>query len=451
MRIKNLSANFLFVVMSAAALIPVMFGVSILSLVGSAAVVVGSALLVVPGHSRNRVAFGQLGQVGSKGMVVVEEEYRKVQANLREVGSDLRDYAEKTGRGIQDLNARVAAVEQAVVSQPGGGSATHSGGGQSLAARAVEQTRNDSAFAHIAKWNQGTARIDLAAGIKAALTNDGMGTSNDTTYPGMPDRRGGIVGQPERRLRLLDVLPSRPVKSDSTEFVQMNTDADAAEQEQEGDEKQYINMEGTLQRANVATIAGWTSASKQVLSDEGALQREIDRVLRYKCLSRLEYQLINGPGGDGRISGLLTQAAAFVPTIGVTPADIIGEAMVRQANNGYMPNLVVMNPLDWFRIQITKSNTEGEYLFGSPTMPVPAALWNAAIVVTPSLAEGTAMTIDTSFTTVTDREAPSVVVSTSHADFFVRNLVAILGELRAGLEVLDTLAVYEMDIAASGA
>lgn len=447
MRIKHLSATFLFVVMSASALVPVMFGISILSVVGAAALVLGSTFLVEPGRARNRMAFGQLGAVGT---VNVAEEYRRVQGELRELDTDLRSYHESTQRGIQEMDSRLAAVEQTVVSLPaGGGSAAVFRGGVSLAVRAVEQARDDASFAHIAKWNQGTARIELQAGIRAALTNDGMGTSNDTSYPGRANR-GPIVTGPDRDLRLLDYLPSRPVSESSTEYVQMHADADAAEQVVEGDEKQYIDMEGILKRANIATIAGWTSASKQVLSDESAMQNVIDRVLRYKCSARLEHQIINGPGGDGRINGLLNQATTFVPTIGTSPADIIGESMVRQANNGYMPMLVVMNPLDWFRLQIEKTNTEGEYLFGSPTMPVPPALWNAAVVPTPSLAEGTALTIDTSFVTVTDREKVSVVVSTSHADFFTRNLVAILGELRAGLEVHDTFAVYEMDISGSG-
>lgn len=69
------------------------------------------------------------------------------------------------------------------------------------------------------------------------------------------------------------------------------------------------------------------------------------------------------------------------------------------------------------------------------------------VVSTASMPEGEAMTIDTSFTTVLDREAPSVLLSNSHKDYFTRNLVLILGELRAGLEVLDTAAIYKMSLA----
>src|SRR5690606_27816871 len=172
----------------------------------------------------------------------------------------------------------------------------------------------------------------------------------------------------------------------------------------------------------------------------------IDGMIRNKLLSRLEHQLINGTGAQGKIKGFLALATAFTPVIGATPADRIGESLVTQLDSGYQPNLVIMNPMDWFRLQITKTATEEEYLFGSPTMPLPPALWNTPIVTTPSIAQGTALTVDTSFTTVLDRQTPSVMLSNSHKDYFTRNLVAILGELRAGLEVLDTGAIYELDL-----
>ena len=79
-------------------------------------------------------------------------------------------------------------------------------------------------------------------------------------------------------------------------------------------------------------------------------------------------------------------------------------------------------------------------------LPIAPMLWNVPVVASPSVPLGQALTIDTSFVTVLDREAPSVMLSNSHADYFVRNLVAILGELRAGLEVRDTGAVNKVAI-----
>jgi HK97 family phage major capsid protein len=379
----------------------------------------------------------------------VMQEYRQVNANLEQVGGDIKKYHKQSESALAEISARMTAVEQHVVAMDGGGGfGAGLSAGPSIGALAMQssQGENAPAFAALSEWNAGTCRLKLQAGIRAALTNDGMGSSNDTSVPRQPEQRG-FVAEVSRPLRLLDALPSRPTARDSVQFVQLGTSGDAAEQETEGDEKAEIEVGGTPKTASIATVAAHTTASRQVLGDHPALQAAIDLMVRNKLLSRLEYQLVNGVGGEGKIDGLLNQATTFIPTIGNTPADIIGEALTRQAENGYLPNLVVMNPMDWFRLQITKKNgTDEEYVFGSPTMPLDPSLWNARIVTTPSVEEGQAMTIDTSFATVLDRESPSILLSNSHKDYFTRNLLLILGELRAGLEVLDTFAVYKMSL-----
>src|SRR5690606_7694589 len=88
------------------------------------------------------------------------------------------------------------------------------------------------------------ARCNVDGSIRAALTNDGAGSSEGNTYPTAPSRNPNIFTGGMRPLRLLDVLPSRPTSSDSFEYVQLNATGDAAEQEQEGDEKAEIDFDG---------------------------------------------------------------------------------------------------------------------------------------------------------------------------------------------------------------
>lgn len=352
-----------------------------------------------------------------------------------------------------EIQGRLFAVEQMVA---GGDLAVGRGGlvSPSLGLDAVRVLTEDPAFAAAqlaaerrVKGSQFSARATLDCSIRAALINTPWeGSSSDGSYMPSDPQRGALATEALRPLRLLEVLRSRPVASDSVEHVQMGTTGGASEQVQEGDEKPEIIFEGELKRSDIATIAGWMSASKQVLSDHGALRQVVDLVMRHKVLSRLEHQIINGPGGQGRIEGLLEQSVFLMPTIGATPADRIGEALVRLANNGYTPGLVLLNPLDWFRLTIKKTEQDKEYLFGSPTMPVPPALWNTPVVVTSSMPQGTALAADTAFITVLDREQATMTVTDSHADFFVRNLLAVLCELRAGLEVVDIAACYTFDL-----
>lgn len=372
----------------------------------------------------------------------IEQEYARVQRELKEVNANLQDAGDQfkeTRREVRELAARMLSAEQILAERDSHRSSIISGG-PGLGELALQGIEGNSAFAHLRDGNVGSCKLNVANGIRAVLTNEGMGTSNDSSVPSQAEQRG-FVGPALRPLRLLDVLPQRPTQRDSIEYIQLSATGDAGEQEQEGAEKPSVEFAGTKQTANIVTIAAWTAASKQVLGDHPALQSQIDRVLRHKLLSRLEDQIVNGEGGQGKIDGLLSQGTQFSPAVGSTLADIIGESLVKQADSGYLPNVVVMNPLDWYALQITKTATEERYMFGSPTMPVPPALWNTSVVPSPSLGAGEFMTIDTSYVTVVVREDVSVMLSNSHDDFFVCNLVAILGELRAGLEILDTGAI----------
>lgn len=392
---------------------------------------------------------------GSEENEVPSNEYEMVHAAVKEVGADVRGFRESTKAEVKALRDDVAGVqanlqhvEQIVAKAESQGFGGSYEPGPSVGNEAATKFQEDPSFSAAAesvsrgmKPSQFSARVNSDKSIRAALTNEGVGQTGDTYVPGNPDRRG-MLGPVLAPLRLLSVLPSRQTGSNSVEFVQLNATGDAAEQIKEGDEKAEIEFSGALRTSNIVTIAAHTTASKQILMDQAALGQQVDRVIRHKVFARLEDQLINGPGGEGRILGLRLQAEAFAPAIGETPADRIGEALVTMSNEGYMPNLVLMNPMDWFRIQLTRKNDEDdEYVFGSPTMPVPPSLWNSRIVTNPSLAAGEAMVIDTSFVTVLDREQMSVSATNTHADYFIRNLVKILGELRAGLEVLDVKAV----------
>lgn len=367
---------------------------------------------------------------------------QQINASLTDLGERLKSYRATH----EEVTARLTAVEQHVVKLDGGrGSDSFTFTGAAVAASAMQEFDSDPAFAHLRAGNHGSARTTLSAGIRAALTND-QGTSNGG-MPSQPERRG-VVGQVLAPLSLLQALPSRPVSADSVEFIQLNTNDEAGVQALEGDEKKNLDFEGTLVKAHIATIAGHTTASRQVLADHAALQGQIDLTLRGKVLAKLESQLINGTGNDGEILGLIPQSTIFLPSLPVhaqNHLDLVGEAQANMRSNGYNPSLVIINPLDWFAMTVTKT-ADDDYLFGSPVMPAAPALWGATVVQSSAIPQGTVLVIDPAFVTVLDRQKTDVMVSTSHKDYFTRNLVLILSECRAGLEVLDGFAVYRVTL-----
>jgi len=302
-------------------------------------------------------------------------------------------------------------------------------------------------FAALREGNTSKARARLETSIRAALTHNG-GSTSDTGMPSQPET-GAVYGGPVRRLTLLEALPSRPTTRDAVEFVRITADANADVQFPEGTEKANIYLEGELVRAEIATVAAHTTASKQVLADAEALSAVVDRVMRGKVSSKAEAELVTGAGGPGHVEGLLTQAPTFVPSVATEAADIIGECLASMEDDGYAVGLVLLNPLDWFELQTQRATPSGEYLFGSPAAPIAPGLWNRPVVLSSSVPRGTGAAVDTAYVTLLDRQQVTVEASEHHKDNFTKNLVTVRCEARIGLEVTDQWAIRKFDLSAA--
>jgi len=266
--------------------------------------------------------------------------------------------------------------------------------------------------------------------------------------PSQPET-GAVYGGPVRRLSLLEALPSRPTARDAVEFVRITADDNADVQFPEGTEKANIDLEGELVRAEIATVAAHTTASKQVLADAEALSAVVDRVMRGKVSSKAEAELVNGAGGPGHVEGLLTQAPTFVPVIATEAADVVGECLASMEDDGYAVGFVLLNPLDWFELQTQRATPSGEYLFGSPAAPIAPGLWNRPVVLSSSVPRGTGAAVDPAYVTLLDRQQVTVEASEHHKDNFTKNLVTVRCEARIGLEVTDQWAIRKFDLSAA--
>jgi len=150
---------------------------------------------------------------------------------------------------------------------------------------------------------------------------------------------------------------------------------------------------------------------------------------------KLERELIGGAGGPGEIEGLISQVLPMVSTL-PHAADRVGEAVTSLKAGGWNPNVVIMNPGDWFTIASERAETgNGQYVLGSPRDPSPPSLWGVPVVVTVAMPAGKALVLDTTTLALLDRQEVTVEASRHDGNNFRRNLVTILAELRAGLAV----------------
>lgn len=463
MRMNYISPTFLLSVIAVAAAMPVLFGLTFQVLITSAVVVILSTFAVAPGAVPGRRAFGQLGEVGS---VNVEEEYKKVQVSLKAISDDLKAYSEKAQKEIDlhktmsqetrakvdellaksgELNARLQAAEQALVS---GGGRGGQGAPQSLGQFVIESEGFADAAQRIMK-----AKGSFSVPVQAAITT----TQNDPTngYPVEPMRVPGIIGSPERRLTVRDLISGGRTASNSIEFVQETGFSNAADvvSEAPSSVKPESNITFDLQAAPVATIAHWIQASKQVLSDAGMLQSYIDGRLRYGLKLKEELQLLKGSGVGLNINGILTQATAYsnpgVVVAAATKIDLLRIAMLQVALAEYSADGIVLNPIDWAEIELTK-DSQNRYVIGNPLSLIGPTLWGLPVVPTQSMDQGDFLTGAFQLgAQVWDREDASVMVSTEDRDNFVKNMVTILAEERLALTVYRPEAFVTGDFAIS--
>lgn len=274
------------------------------------------------------------------------------------------------------------------------------------------------------------------------------------------DRDPEVYAQARRPTRIRDLIPAIPTQSGAVEVMRQLVVTNAAAPQGTvntigGGElvaKAQSNYTWELVTYPVRTIAHWVPASRQVLSDAPMLQGIIDSELAYGLDLASDSQLLFGTGTGQNIRGVMVDSA--IPSIGGLPvgttAPNVPSAMIEhirsaitlmQTNDYYNPTGVVLNPLDWQRLETAKA-TDGHYLMIQfPTGGAEERIWRVPVVVSNAMTAGNFILGDwTLGGKIYEREDISIRVSESHADYFVRNAVAILAEERYAFAVNRPLA-----------
>lgn len=391
----------------------------------------------------------------------IEQEYQQVQADLKKVGDDLRTYAEQSEKELKahsklseetkasvdkflvsqgELQARLQAAEQLMAK-------LEKGGGRIVAPESMGETfiaaEGYDAWAARAA---GGAKGSFTVPVKAAITSL-TGSAGDLIQP----QRVGMVLPTQQRLFVRDLLAWGRTTSNSIEYVRetgfTNNAAPVSENPQNPKPESDITFE--LDTDPVATIAHWVRASRQVLSDAPMLASYIDGRLRYGLKLKEEMQLLKGSGVGLNLNGLYTQASIYAnPGVVVqaeTAIDRLRLALLQVTLAEYDADGIVLSPVDWAAIELTKDKNNN-YVFATPTGLAVPGLWGRPVVASKSMDIGDFLT--GSFQQGAegwDREDVSVTVSTEDRDNLVKNMVTILCEERVGLSVFRPEAFVKGD------
>ena len=270
-----------------------------------------------------------------------------------------------------------------------------------------------------------------------------------------PDRDPTVYQNPNRPIRIRDLIPTVPTASNAVEFMRelvftnnaapQGTVAGIGGGELVAKAKSEITYE--LVTKPVRTIAHWFAASRQVLSDAPMLQGLLNGRLVYGLDLKSDQQLLLGDGTGQELDGILVDADinnVGQLAIGTAAADVPAAMIdhIRAAVTAcqlfeyYNMTGLVLNPVDWQILETAKA-TDGHYLMvAMPTDTATQTVWRIPVVISNAMPVNNFLIGDwTMGAVIYDRENVSVRVSESHGTMFVENGVAILGEERYTLAI----------------
>ncbi len=305
----------------------------------------------------------------------------------------------------------------------------------------------------------GYGQKDLVTG--ASATSAGALVQND--WLGLMD--SGIYARP---LTVLDVISRGTTGSDTVEYARENTVTNNAAVVPEAAQVAHVGDEAatkpesvyTLQviQEPVKTIAHWIPATKRALSDASQVRSLIDAFLTYGLREVLEDQIITGDGVGDNFTGLLNvtgvQSQAWFNGTGTNGDEANLLWTMRKAKTKVKtvgratPNAYMLHPNDSERLDLITDGNDRFY-FDGPRADGPQTVWRLPVVESEAVPEGQGICGDWRRLMLWDREQAAIMATDSHADFFIRNLVAILAELRAAFGVIRPAAFVVMDLTAA--
>lgn len=343
----------------------------------------------------------------------------------------LADHAEKTADEVQAIDARLSHVEQKSARSGYGGVPAPRTWGESVA-------ESDEFKSFVAGGARGLCRVEVKTVTSAANSGGALVA---------PDRQAEVITLPRRRLTVRALIAPGTTTSNNVQFMRETVHTNNAAIVLEGALKPESNITYALTDAKVQTIAHWIPASRQIVDDAPQFMSVVDSALRDGLDQAEELQLLLGAGLEDDLTGLMTAATAFNTAAnaeGDNRADTILKAISQAEAASQLPMTgIVLNSSDWAGM-VGLKGVDGHYLGAGPFSPVPPSLWGRAVVETTAMPAGQFLVLNgNQAAQIFDRMSAEVLISQDHADFFVKNLLAIRAEKRLALVIKRVQALVK--------
>lgn len=348
---------------------------------------------------------------------------------------EIRSKMEASAKEVTDLAARFSEIEQKLVDQ--------------VHQRQADPNTVGSILARNTELRQ---QIDAIRSKRGRTTIDGIQARNIVSIAGIGTNASLATIDVQRNqaqeltLALLDLITWMPVTSDLVPNLRESAYDIMADEVAEGLAKPESNLTFGVENITISVIAHWIKITKQLLDDMPVLASYIEGRLAYGVRLKLEAKVINGTTTS--FSGLMKVGNSLVAVPDALAIDTINTAKYQVWGSGLMPEAVVLNPVDWGKIEREKTD-DGHYLFGTPGAVVQPVIWGLPVVLSSAMPLGKFwlgnLTIGVSGYV---RNEVMVEASTEDGDNFTKNLVTIRAEMRAGFGVAIPDAMVTGDLVA---
>ena len=243
----------------------------------------------------------------------------------------------------------------------------------------------------------------LARGGGVEVDIGGVLGADFVTTDGVPPevrRQPQIALAQQRRPQVLDFIDAYATSQNSVQFLKETISTDNTAERAEAGRAGEQDMSYAVTTVAIRSIASRLPVSEEQLEDEPMVRNLLRTRLAYLGLRRLDRQIQAGNGSAPNIIGIKnvsgSQALKHGRTDGNTdrspkdPAVDIRKAMTLVRHTGESePNLAIIDPQEWERIQLVQTTGAG-FLFGRPQDTLVDRIWGMPVAESPNISDNIA-------------------------------------------------------------
>lgn len=284
--------------------------------------------------------------------------------------------------------------------------------------KALTENKDD-----IARIKRGKKSVVLDFDVKVDDMTQANSFSSTTVVS--PQYLPGIIYNPERTIRLRDLISQGVTSSNVVtyiqEYAQTLSNADVTT---EGSEYKQGDVDLKAVSSNVIKITNYVIVSEEMLEDVDGLTSYLMTRLPDKLKNEEDDQILNHA-----TYGLLTLGTAYVDNLAdsdISRIDILVDACRQVIDDEYRPTAIVLHPTDVTKMKLTKDDS-GQYIFPWIFMNNGQVILDGVpVVVTTAVTSGTFMVGDFKRAAqIFDRRQLSVEMTNVNEDNFVKGMVTV--------------------------